>query len=382
MKHPWDPRAFRQGAIAAGRDVSVIHAGEIAARLIKQVDPNFPVILTLSHLGFLVDIAPGLLREIVDRKTDPYRTFRLKKRGSPGRGSARSRPFRTICVPEPALMKTQRWIAQNILNVAKPHDSSYAFAPGRSLMGAADRHAGCKWLVKLDVHSFFESIKEPSVYRLFRTLGYGELVSFELTRLCTRQDTLQVRSDYSVRDTVPYWRRRPPGYLPQGAPTSPMLANLVVRDLDIRLNAIAQRYGWIYTRYADDLAFSTTERSSRGQAMHVASLAEREMSAFGLSSNRQKTTVIPAGSRKILLGVLVDGSAPNLTRAFRNNLETHLYALTHAKIGPAAHRSARGFASIIGMRRHIECLLAFAHQVNSDYARRLYEQFNRVDWTA
>jgi RNA-directed DNA polymerase len=159
-----------------------------------------------------------------------------------------------------------------------------------------------------------------------------------------------------------------------------MLANLVVRKLDERLDSLASARGWIYTRYADDLAFSTKGPCRRGHVMALASLAERELSAFGLIANRQKTTILAPGSRKILLGVLVDRGSPHLTREFRNNIETHLYALTHPKIGPIAHRNRRGFVSTIGMKHHVEGLIAFAHQIDPTYASCLYATFNRTDW--
>jgi RNA-directed DNA polymerase len=63
-----------------------------------------------------------------------------------------------------------------------------------------------------------------------------------------------------------------------------------------------------------------------------------------------------------------------------NNVETHLFALTSKKVGPAAHRRKRGFASMIGMRRHIAGLIAFAHQIDRPYAAKLYAKFNTVDW--
>ena len=280
-------------------------------------------------------------------------------------------------------MRTHRWIAQNILNAVEPHSASHAFAPGSNLVGAAERHAGCRWLVKMDVRRFFESIREPDVYRVFRELGYGALVAFEMARLCTRLPSAHVVSARWTKEPEPAapYRQCAVGHLPQGAPTSPMLANLAVRKLDEQLHALARECGWSYTRYADDLAFSTTEPRSRGRAMALAKLAERKLTAFGFMANRQKTTILPPGARKILLGVLVDRAEPHLTRAFRNNIETHLYALTHPKIGPKAHRNARGFASTIGMKRHVEGLIAFAHQVDATYARRLYASLNEVDWT-
>ena len=242
-----------------------------------------------------------------------------------------------------------------------------------------------KWLVKMDVRHFFESISEKQVYLVFRRLGYGALISFEMSRLCTRvrssryhQQTASLTVDREA-PSLPY-EGHVQGHLPQGAPTSPMLANLAVIELDKILERLARSLGWVYTRYADDIAFSTREISTRGRAIELAKLTERELMRFGLTSNRQKTSVTPPGGRKILLGLLIDRDQPKLTRAFRNNIETHLYALSSPNIGPAAHRERRGFASVIGMRKHIVGLIAFAHQVNKEYARKLYNRFASVDW--
>jgi RNA-directed DNA polymerase len=235
----------------------------------------------------------------------------------------------------------------------------------------------------MDVRHFFESISEIQVYRVFRRLGYGALIAFEITRLCTRlrsKDYPHRNSYLSLREQSLPYRTLEQGHLPQGAPTSPMLANLAVLELDHALEKLARSRRWIYTRYADDIAFSTRDVSTRGRAIEIARLAERELIKFGLTANRQKTSITPPGARKILLGVLIDRETPRLTRSFRNNIETHLYALTNPNIGAEAHRNRRGFASVIGMRRHIAGLIAFAHQVDRDYARDLYAAFVSVDW--
>src|SRR6185312_12001401 len=118
------------------------------------------------------------------------------------------------------------------------------------------------------------------------------LLSFQLARLCTRLPQYTKRDESALRGRgavgLPY-RRHASGHLPQGAPTSPMLANLVMRPLDERLDRIALDQGWIYTRYADDLAFSRNSRSSRDDAMQLSRVVEGELVRFGLTSNRQKT---------------------------------------------------------------------------------------------
>lgn len=383
MKHPWSSQSFRVGAREAGREESVIVAAEIAAAAIKRVNPNLPVVLTLNHLCHLAGVSIDTVQRVAFRKEDAYRVFRVKKRGLPGGGGAPPRRYRTICVPHPELMRVQRWIAQNILNPIEPHRASFAFAPKRDLMGAAQRHLEAKWLVKMDVRHFFESISEQRSYEVFRSLGYAAFLSFQMARVCTRLSQHSSPSpvfDVRDKDGLPY-RRRKQGHLPQGAPTSPMLANLAMSMLDKRIETIASAGGWTYTRYADDLAFSRRDHSSRGAAVALIKLVEKKLSDFGLINHRQKATILPPGARKILLGILVDSDRPRLTRAFRNKIETHLYALTSSKIGPEAHQLRRGFTSTIGMQRHITGLIAFAYQVDPEYAKRLYTQLNGVDWS-
>lgn len=383
MRHPWSSQQFRNGAQAEGRSEQVIAAAEVAASAIKRIHPDLPVVLTLQHLAHLSGVAIDDLQSVIFRQEDPYRVFRVKKRGTPNGTAAPARRYRTICVPRAQIMSVQRWIAQNILNTIEPHAASFAFAPNRDLVGAAEIHLEAKWLLKLDVRHFFESIPERQIYHVFRSLGYGALLSFQMGRLCTRRSRHRLLDQRSLdgrgRTNLPY-RRVAEGHLPQGAPTSPMLANLVMRSLDRRIQHLASQSGWTYTRYADDLAFSRRDVSTRSAAMELAKKVENELNQFGLTNNRQKTSIIPPGGRKLLLGVLVDREHPRLTREFRNNIETHLYALLSQKIGPAAHRAKRGFASTIGMRRHIQGLIAFAHQVDRPYGAKLYEKFNLVSW--
>jgi len=274
-------------------------------------------------------------------------------------------------------MRVQRWIAQQILTRVAPDPASFAYFRGenRGILAAAKRHCCCNWLIKMDIRDFFDSVNESRVYRVFRDLGYGALISFELARVCTIAKT----SNIGETDGLPY-SRRPQGYLPQGAPTSPSLANLAMRRLDCRLRAFSHNHGWVYTRYADDLAFSTTSNSSRTEARAFIALVKQALREVDMMPNEAKTVIAPPGNRRIVLGLLVDGPSPRLTRKFRNNLEAHLRSLIASHIGPEAHRKSRGFASLIGMRRHIAGLLAFAHYVDPSYAAKLYSRFNSVAW--
>ncbi|MER9397051.1 hypothetical protein NKI46_02780 [Mesorhizobium sp. M0615] len=162
MKHPWDSQQFLDGARALLRSEDTINAAVATARNIKRINSNLPVVFTLHHLSHLCDVSSEFLQNVVFRKVDPYRVFRVRKRGKPNEIAKPARRYRTICVPHPLLMRTQRWIAQNILNAISPHEASYAFTLDRDLVKAAERHVGAKWLVKMDVRNFFESISEKA----------------------------------------------------------------------------------------------------------------------------------------------------------------------------------------------------------------------------
>ncbi len=216
-----------------------------AAEIIRSVNAEATPVFTLRHLAHEADANYGLLRLIVRRSIkDPYRVFRVRKRPSyPG-----EKRFRVIAVPEPHLLRTQRWITRNILAAVRPHSASVAFSPNDSIRTAAELHCSAKWLIKLDVRNFFESISEINVYQVFRHLGYQPLVAFEMTRLCTRVGaptsfrlSERWRSDFERRPVIAAYQVTRMGHLPQGAPSSPMLANLAVREFDMEVTQIASR---------------------------------------------------------------------------------------------------------------------------------------------
>ena len=318
---------------------------------------------------------------------DPYREFTIRKRSIRGQ-----RPrYRFIAVPEPSLLQTQTWIATAILNHVPCHAASTAFAPESRLFNAAARHCGARWMIKIDILDFFESITEIDVYRVFRERGYQPLMALELGRICTRlRDNhrdwsspvpprrRQKRTAYGHDDIYP---RTHLGVLPQGAPSSPMLANLAVRDLDEKLVLVASGFGLIYSRYADDLTFSTKDKSfGRARAHDVIGQIYQALGKRGLSPNRAKTVIASPGARKVVLGLLVDGPKPRLTREFRSRLRMHLHFVADPKHGPRQHAKARGFSSVEGLRQHLLGLIAFAGQIDAVYADKCRALMRQANW--
>lgn len=241
-------------------------------------------------------------------------------------------------------------------------------------------------MIKLDVTNFFESILEPDVYRVFRRIGYQPLLAFEFARLCTRLRRSgnphryeSVLASRSFR-IVPYTDYRL-GHLPQGAPTSPLLSNIVALELDQALSAVAEQAHLTYTRYADDMTFSTMSREfTREHAVQVVVDVQRVLRQHDFWPNKAKTRIVPPRARKVVLGLLVDGSEPRLAKEFKERLRVHLHCLTHGEIGPVKHAMHRGFDSVLGLQHHVFGLAAFAAGIEPKWGKQCQKALRTVAW--
>jgi RNA-directed DNA polymerase len=332
---------------------------------------TLPVIFTLGHLAAICNVPFGFLHEIVCRNADCYRVFFIKKR---------SGGVRRITIPSPSLLTVQRWLHQTVLLQQPTHACAHAFNAGCSPLKNAQLHAGSKWLIKIDIENFFESVSEKQVFRVFKNMGFRPLLSFELARLCTRLTDLQHKRLISkdvFHYTISSYRSGGLGHLPQGAPTSPVLANLVCYDLDTQLEALAGNFDCVYTRYADDIAFSS-QKFSRRSAKKLLSQVSHHLSTFGFRVNAKKTVIAPPGARRIVTGLLVDSECVKLPREFRENIQLHLY---HArKHGIPDHCKYRNFRSLIGLRNHLDGLITYAEEVEPQFGQDCRNEFDALPW--
>ncbi len=315
-------------------------------------------VFTLRHLAELTGVSYRYLRDVVARNRDPYLSITRPKKGG---------ETRAISSPEPVLMDAQRWILRRILANSDTDASSFAYQRGRSIVDCAAEHARARWLVKVDVHDFFPSIRERQIFPIFADLGYPRLLALELTRICTRvtgTDAPTARLD-RYQGKAPYHVSEP-GSLPQGAPTSGMLANLVMKPADRDLTAYADGLGLVFTRYSDDIVFSSTNAFSRETANAVIRRAAQTLKGQGLSIHWAKTRVVSPGGRKIVLGLLVDGDQPRLLPEFKRRLDVHLRGVE--KFGLPQHATHRRFDSILSMINHIDGCIAFASSVDRGFA--------------
>lgn len=319
-------------------------------------ESDLPVILTLEHLARIIGVPSNVLNGIVTRHIDPYRVFAIRKR-SGGK--------RFICVPEPSLLLAQRWVHNQILcsstALNKLPRNATAYMPKSSHIINAKRHIGAAWILKLDITQFFESISERQVYKVFWRLGYRKQVAFFLTRLCTR--VLPTSSDKRFQRKIKRWQPGKPhkflngrvvGHLPQGAPTSPMLANLVCLGLDTDLLKIASRENLTYTRYADDMVFSG-DIIDRDAAVKISREVSASVGRYGFGINAQKTNIGKTGGRKIVTGLSIDGDVLRVPRTYKDKIRQELHYLK--KFGLQSH------CDRIGQKSHLSYLLRLAGRI-------------------
>lgn len=261
--------------------------------------------------------------------------------------------LRLISAPKPQLKAAQRWIARNITEHLPVHGAAHGFVPGRSTVTNAAVHAGAKVVVKLDLQGFYPTITMPRVKGLMRKAGFGEQVATVLALLCTEspRELIELRGK-------PHHVAIGPRSLPQGAPTSPSITNALCLRLDRRMQGLANKLGFRYTRYADDLTFSWHDDGEApvGKLLHrVRSIVGSE----GFAVHPKKTRVMRSGRRQKVTGLVVN--APTTTegapeapparvpRKLRRMLRAALHNRAQGKDGPDSLDRLYGFAAYVHM---------------------------------
>ncbi len=181
------------------------------------LDNNVPIIFEFDHLSGLLGKTPAYLASAVNSPDNYYRSFKLKKRTG---------GFREINVPFPSLLDCQYWIYYNILLKIPIHRCSHGFSKNKSIVTNARIHLNQNNVLKIDLKNFFPSIEIQRVIHVFKMVGYPNIIAYYLASLCCFEECL-----------------------PQGAPTSPYLCNLVSTKLDTRLFSFAKKFNLRYTRY-------------------------------------------------------------------------------------------------------------------------------------
>ena len=350
-------KAERPPHLGAGVSDRLDFTGGDGQRIAQE---GLPALEILPDLATRLDMSTSEVQWLSYHRAvatiDHYSRFQIPKR-SGGR--------RTISSPKPRLRIAQSFIKTEILDHLTPSVNATGFRPGMSIVNNAEPHVGAALVVRIDIKDFFPSITFPRVRGYFESIGYNPGIATVLALLCTE----------SPRSTVDfqgqrYFVARGPRGLPQGASTSPGLANLIARGIDGRLNAWAEGRPevWRYTRYADDLIFSSNDPEA-----DVASLlatAKTVISGEGFVINDKKTAVMRAPHRRMVTGLMVNTDIRvsrrqmRRLRAFFHQCETRGLDAVSADIGRDARQVAKGH-------------LAYVHMVSPEQAQAL---LNRHPW--
>jgi RNA-directed DNA polymerase len=357
LKH-WvtDPQQMQPVSAATTWDIPPIESiAALAAWL--HLDP--------VELEWFADLK-GLGRNNIDSRVMHYHYQVVTKQ---------SGNIRLIESPKPRLKQLQRKILAQILDHIPPHPAVHGFIKGRSIKTFVAPHTGQNVVLKMDLQDFFPSIRAARIQTIFRTAGYPESVADRLGGICTNAVPRSLWSNTSnidsmhVKETRVMYSRP---HLPQGAPTSPALANLCAYRMDCRLDGLARSIGAQYTRYADDLAFSggnLLEGRAFKFSTHVAAIVHEE----GFSVNHRKTRIMRQGVRQYLAG-LVANQYPNV---IRRDVDILKAILTNCiRFGPESQNRN----SHPHFRLHLEGRISFVQSINPAKGTRLRALFNQIRW--
>lgn len=267
-------------------------------------------------------LAGFLLKRI--QAGDMYRVTNVEREG---------KPPRIIAEPAPVLKFVQRRILRRVLEQVRVHEAAHGFVRGRSVFSNATPHTGREVVVTMDLRDFFPSITFRRVAGLFCALGL------------TRENALMLGGLCCYR-----------GSLPQGAPTSPMVSNLICWRLDSRLSGLVAKHGGHYTRYADDLTFS-----GDAALLSVLPLVRRIIREEGFAWAPEKFRIQRRGSRQMVTGLVVNDvvSVPRRVRRYLRAM---------------VHRQALSGGGDEGMRRFLLGHINFMRPAHPDLASRLAER--------
>lgn len=352
-----EQRRLKQEAWQAYKSKHIVHLGEgiywsddssedqwDTPNANKRLLANqLPVITKVPQLCEALNLTVSELRRLCYQREastySHYTRFEIPKR---------SGGMRAIWAPLPTLKQAQHWILHEILERLVVHGAAHGFLSGRSIATNAAEHSNSQLLVKLDIENFFPSISWKRVKGVFRKAGYPEQIATLLALLCTEAPREIVQDNGKT-----YYVALAERCLPQGAPTSPALTNALCLRLDRRITGFADKAGWRYTRYADDLTFSfAADNSQEADISRLLGTVKRILGEEGFNVNVKKTHVIRQHQAQQVTGLIVNGEqAPRVSRSLKRQMRAALHNLKQGKglkEGESLNR-LKGYAAYIAM---------------------------------
>lgn len=306
-----------------------------------------PTIYSFEHFCEQLSITEHLLYFLTYKKDYCYYEKKIPKKNN---------NERTLNVPNLSLKVVQRWILKEILEKILVSDQAMAFVPHKNgLKESAEIHKKNIFILQMDITDFFGTITEKQVYKLFCNIGYSSKVAGILANLCTYD-----------------------GYLPQGAVTSPYIANLVCYHMDARINGYCSRRDIVYTRYADDLAFSSDNRTLLNK---VEKFIKYVVEDEGFIINEKKTRYMSNDVKKTITGITINYDSVHVDKEFKRLLRSQIFSSIKLKDYSSNNKILGKIAYINSIEdgfkekiiKYIECIIQKSY-LTSD--KSIVEAFN------
>lgn len=271
---------------------------------INDSSPTFFRLESREDVASILGIEDRSLRYFLfkRRPENMYHTFQMEKRNG---------TFRTIAAPEKPLMEIQRKLASILSDVYMPKACAYGFVKGKSIVDNAKNHTGKRFVFNIDLKDFFNQIHFGRICGLLQKEPYsiGREAAITIAQICCLN-----------------------GRLPQGAPSSPVITNMICASLDNELMRLAKQKKCFYTRYADDITFSTYKREIGKEigfvdnyGCHVGETLASILKKHTFEVNQQKISLSPASFRQEVTGLTVN-CFPNLRRTYLKELRAILHS--------------------------------------------------------
>ncbi|GAA0370428.1 hypothetical protein GCM10009092_38400 [Bowmanella denitrificans] len=289
---------------------------------------GLPAIESIEELANETRLSLGKVKYLSFRSERLYKVYDVPKKTG---------KKREISQPNRELKALQAWVLRNILDKLSSSEHSKGFDKGTSILDNASPHVGANYILTMDLENFFPNVKASHVYNIFHSVGYNQKVSAIFTNICTFK-----------------------GGLPQGAPTSPKLANLVCAKLDSRLHGYAGPKGIVYTRYADDLTLSAqTPQKIYKAKQFIGTIISDE----GFSLNKEKTKISGTQRQKKVTGLIVSENNLGIGRKKYREIRSKIHYLFEGKSTEYDH---------------VNGLMAFTYSVDRKAYKRIHTYINKL----
>ena len=313
-------------------------AVEYASNLLRL---HLPVIFDRKHFALLTGCERSeITRMMALIEPEYYYEAQIPKK---------SGEMRCLQIPAMRLRIIQRWILDHILYQIRVSPYCDGFCKKRSICTNAKKHLHQDCVVNMDLKDFFPSITQEQIFKIFYYYGYTDEVSYMLSRLCTCD-----------------------GHLPQGAPTSPYLSNIVCLRLDKRLAGLAKKYEVVYSRYADDITFS-----GKYGVQNIIPVAEKIIRDEGFKVNDAKTRTAYRYQRQEVTGICVNDTKMHVDKQYIKNLKMQIYYCK--KYGVQSHldhiQCNKRF-----YKEHMYGKAYFVNMVDKESGQNLLKQLDEIDW--